>query len=233
MFGDFEDHCWRDFIDEETLEIYSHYNREVFVGKNPAVLMVDVYKASYEGGQQRVLDVIKEHPSSCGERAWAMVEPAKQLLGAARAAGIPVTYCTGDTRSLSGQGRATNRQVLKEHEDSYKILEELAPEDGELVVHKQRASAFYGTPLLSHLTQMGIQSLIMGGGTTSGCLRAAVQDAKANGFHVTLVEECCYDRTPINHMVNLFDMHHKYADVMHLDEVLDHITNIRTVKKAS
>ena len=233
MTRDFEDHCWRGFVDEETEEIYSHYKRDVFVGENPAVLMVDVYKASYEGGQQRVIDVIKEHPSSCGERAWAMVEPAKQLLEASRAAGIPITYCTGDTRSSSNKGRATNRQVLNEHNESYDILEELAPEDGELVVYKQRASAFYGTPLMSHLTQMGIQSLIMGGGTTSGCLRAAVQDAKANGFHVTLVEECCYDRTEMNHMVNLFDMHHKYADVMHLDEVLNHINGMGKVKKAS
>ena len=233
MTRDFEDHCWRGFVDDETEEIYSHYKRDVFVGENPAVLMVDVYKASYEGGQQRVIDVIKEHPSSCGERAWAMVEPAKQLLEASRAAGIPITYCTGDTRSSSSKGRATNRQVLSEHNESYDILDELAPEDGELVVYKQRASAFYGTPLMSHLTQMGIQSLIMGGGTTSGCLRAAVQDAKANGFHVTLVEECCYDRTAMNHMVNLFDMHHKYADVMHLDEVLTHINGIREVKKAS
>ena len=233
MTRDFEDHCWRGFVDEETEEIYSHYKRDVFVGENPAVLMVDVYKASYEGGQQRVIDVIKEHPSSCGERAWAMVEPAKQLLEASRSAGIPITYCTGDTRSSSNKGRATNRQVLNEHNESYDILEELAPEDGELVVYKQRASAFYGTPLMSHLTQMGIQSLIMGGGTTSGCLRAAVQDAKANGFHVTLVEECCYDRTAMNHMVNLFDMHHKYADVMHLEEVLTHINGIREVKKAS
>jgi len=233
MTRDFEDHCWRGFVDDETEEIYSHYKRDVFVGENPAVLMVDVYKASYEGGQQRVIDVIKEHPSSCGERAWAMVEPAKQLLEASRAAGIPITYCTGDTRSSSNKGRATNRQVLNEHNESYDILEELAPEDGELVVYKQRASAFYGTPLMSHLTQMGIQSLIMGGGTTSGCLRAAVQDAKANGFHVTLVEECCYDRTAMNHMVNLFDMHHKYADVMHLDEVLTHINGMGEVKKAS
>ena len=138
MAREFEDHCWRDFIDDETQEIYSHYKRDLFVGKNPAVLMVDVYKASYEGGQQKVVDVIKEHPSSCGERAWAMVEPAKQLLNAARTAGIPITYCTGDMRSQSSNGRATNRQVLDEHEGSYEILEELAPQSDELVVYKQR-----------------------------------------------------------------------------------------------
>ena len=91
------------------------------------------------------------------------------------------------------------------------------------MVFKQRASCFYGTPLMSHLVGLGVQSLIVGGGTTSGCLRAGVQDAKANGFHVTLVEECCYDRTPISHKVNLFDMHHKYADVMKLADVLRHL----------
>lgn len=79
MAREFEDHCWRDFIDDETQEIYSHYKRDVLVGKNPAVLMVDVYKASYEGGQQKVVDVIKEHPSSCGERAWAMVQALNML----------------------------------------------------------------------------------------------------------------------------------------------------------
>ena len=233
MTRDFEDHCWKEFFDAETLQIYSHYARDVYVGNRPAVLMVDVYKASYEGGQQKVSEVIKEFPSSCGERAWAMVEPTKQLLKAARAAGLPITYCTGDTRSQSQNGRATNRQNHKEDESSYQILEELAPENDDLVVFKQRASAFFGTPLISHLTQMGVQSLIMGGGTTSGCLRAAVQDAKANGFHVTLDEECCYDRTPINHMDNLFDMLHKYADVMHIDEVLDHLYGLSKLKKAS
>lgn len=80
---------------------------------------------------------------------------------------------------------------------------------------------------------MGIQSLIVGGGTTSGCLRAGVQDARANGFHVTLVEECCYDRTPINHMVNLFDMHHKYADVMHLEAVLEHLAKLTKEQAAA
>lgn len=232
MSNSFENHCWQDVIDQETLSIYSHYARDVYVGERPAILLVDVYKMSYEGGDNPVAEVVGEFPSSSGERAWAMVEPAQRLLAAGRAAGIAVIYSTGDTRSNANSGRATNRQVLREGEDSYDILPELAPEPGDLMVYKQRASCFYGTPLLSHLTQMGISSLIMGGGTTSGCLRAAVQDAKANGFHVTLVEECCYDRSAITHKVNLFDIHHKYADVMHIDEVLDHLFGLRELKKA-
>ncbi len=232
MTRDFEDHCWKDVIDQETLGIYQAYVREVFVGARPAVLMVDVYRASYDGGARPVAEVIGDHPSSCGERAWAMVEPAQRLLQAARAAGLAVIYSTGDTRSQHDRGTPTNRQRGTETDDAYEILGELAPAPDDLVVYKQRASCFYGTPLLSHLTRMGIGSLIVGGGTTSGCLRAAVQDAKANGFHVTLVEECCYDRSAIVHKVNLFDMHHKYADVMHLEDVLEHLYGMTGLRAA-
>ncbi|MBO42125.1 MAG: hydrolase [Rhodospirillaceae bacterium] len=223
MVSKFEDYCWSDIMDEGTLQIYRAYERPLRIGVRPAVLMIDVYQASYDGGQQRVVDVIEDYPSSCGERAWAMVEPAKQLLAAARTAGLPVIYSTGDERSNAEAGRPTNRVTMTETNDAYKILPELAPEPEDLVVYKQRASCFYGTPLMSHLVGIGVQSLIVGGGTTSGCLRAGVQDAKANGFHVTLVEECCYDRSPINHKVNLFDMHHKYADVMKLADVIKHL----------
>ena len=227
MNSKFEDYCWSDLMDEETLRVYSAYERPLRVGPNPALLMIDVYQASYDGGQQRVIDVIKEHPSSCGERAWAMVEPAKQLLEAARVIGLPIIYSTGDERSNAKAGRPTNRVTSTETDEAYQILPELAPEPNDLVIYKQRASCFYGTPLMSHLVGLGVQSLIIGGGTTSGCLRAGVQDAKANGFHVTLVEECCYDRTPINHKVNLFDMHHKYADVMKLNSVIEHLNGLK------
>ena len=232
MTRDFEDHCWKDVIDRETLGIYQAYAREVFVGERPAVLMVDVYRASYDGGARPVAEVIGDHPRSSGERAWAMVEPAQRLLQAARAAGLPVIYSTGDTRSRHDQGTPTNRQTGTETDNAYEILDQLAPAPDDLIIYKQRASCFYGTPLLSHLTRMGIGSLIVGGGTTSGCLRAAVQDARANGFHVTLVEECCYDRSAIVHKVNLFDMHHKYADVMHLDEVLEHLYGMTGLRAA-
>ena len=66
------------------------------------------------------------------------------------------------------------------------------------------------------------QSLIVCGESTSGCVRASVVDAYSSGFHVSIVEECTYDRAELTHKVNLFDLHHKYADVMHLDEVVAH-----------
>jgi nicotinamidase-related amidase len=114
----------------------------------------------------------------------------------------------------------------------YVIRPEFKPQAGDVVITKQRASVFYGTPLMAHLTQLGIQTLIVCGESTSGCVRATAVDAYSNGFHVVLVEECCFDRSELSHKVNLFDMHHKYTDVMHVDDVVAHLDGMK-VRKAS
>ena len=109
----------------------------------------------------------------------------------------------------------------------YAIKSEFKPQPGDVVITKQRASGFYGTPLMAHLTQLGIQTVIVCGESTSGCVRASSVDAYSNGFHVVVVEECCFDRSMLSHKVNLFDLHHKYVDVMHLDEVVTHLDAMR------
>jgi maleamate amidohydrolase len=78
--------------------------------------------------------------------------------------------------------------------------------------------------LVAHLTQSGVQTVIICGESTSGCVRASAIDAYSHGFHVVVVEECCFDRNRLSHKVNLFDMHHKYADVMGVDEVVEHLS---------
>jgi isochorismate hydrolase len=103
--------------------------------------------------------------------------------------------------------------------DAYAIYHEFTPEASDVVIWKQRASAFQGTPLFSHLSILGVQSLIICGESTSGCVRASAVDAYSSGFHVSVVEECTYDRAELTHKVNLFDLHHKYVDVMHIEEV--------------
>jgi maleamate amidohydrolase len=81
------------------------------------------------------------------------------------------------------------------------------------------------------LTQLGIHTVIICGETTSGCVRASAVDAFSAGYHVVLVEECCFDRVVLSHKVNLFDLHHKYVDVMHTDEVVAALAKL-AVKKA-
>lgn len=133
-------------------------------------------------------------------------------------------YTTTETRKevQPAAVHATNRQVSELAADDYEIYEAFAPEPGDIIIYKERASGFYGTPLIAHLTRLGVRSLIVCGESTSGCVRASVVDAYSNGYHVSVVEECVFDRSVVSHKVNLFDLHHKYADVMKLAEVREH-----------
>jgi nicotinamidase-related amidase len=231
MARDFEDHCWKDIVDDEILEIYEPYRREVHVGRNPAVLAIDLYNKAYQGGSRPLREVNRRYPGSCGENAWKAIEPTRVLLATARKAGLPVIYTTrhADTDGV----RSTNRRMGTEAEELYHIKEELTPLPGELVIYKERASGFFGTPLIAHLRKIGADSLIILGESTSGCVRASTVDAYSYGFHTVVVEECTYDRSMLSHKVNLFDLHHKYADVMHLDEVIEHLAGLERSRNAA
>ena len=231
MARDFEDHCWKDLVDEEVLAIYAPYRREVRVGRNPAVLAIDLYNKAYQGGARPVREVDRLFPGSCGEHAWAALEPTRQLFAAARRARIPVMYST--RHADTGGVDSTHRHKGRESEELYHIKAEVAPAPGDLVIYKERASVFFGTPLVAHLRMLGIDSLIICGESTSGCVRASTVDAYSNAFHSVVVEECTYDRSMLSHKVNLFDLHHKYADVMHLDEVIAHLDGLARGKSAA
>jgi nicotinamidase-related amidase len=231
MARDFEDYCWKDVIDADTLRIYQAYRRKIYVGRNPAVLAIDLYNKAYLGGNRPVAEVDKEFSGSCGENAWRALPHTQKLFATARRAGVPVIY---STRHVDTSGvQSTNRNLGDMAEDIYDIKAELAPEPGELVIYKERASAFFGTPLVTHLRMKGIDSLIICGESTSGCVRASTVDAYSYGFHNVVVEECTYDRGMINHKINLFDLHHKYADVMHIDEVLEHLDGLARQRKVA
>src|SRR5580700_5360851 len=91
---DFEDHCWKDLVDDEILEIYQPYRRDVRVGRHPAVLAIDLYNKAYQGGCRPVREVNRRFSGSCGEHAWNALAPTRQLFAAARAAAVPVIYTT-------------------------------------------------------------------------------------------------------------------------------------------
>jgi nicotinamidase-related amidase len=200
-------HCWDDVVSDEVRERYRAYDRERRVGERPALLAVDLYNLVYD----------RSHPSTCGEFAWAAIEPTRRLLAGARKARIPVIY---STRDPDMRVASTHRKRERVPADAYEIREDFEPRGEDIVVRKQRASVFFGTPLVAHLNQLGVRSLIVCGESTSGCVRASVVDAYSHGYHTVVVEECTFDRYLLTHKMNLFDMHHKYADVMHLEEVL-------------
>jgi maleamate amidohydrolase len=230
----FEDHCWKDVIPEADIKLYAGWRRETFVGPRPALLAIDLYDLVYRGGPHSPHELNERHPNTCGIHAHRAIAPTKRLFAAARAANLPIFYCTQDTRPNNRPPGAvsTRRQRPIIGTDAYAIYHEFTPQPADIVLYKQRASAFQGTPIVSHLSLLGIQSLIVCGESTSGCVRASVVDAYSTGFHVTIVEECTYDRAELTHKVNLFDLHHKYADVMHIDEVVAHLEGMPMARAA-
>jgi nicotinamidase-related amidase len=217
MARDFEDHCWRDVIGPEVLAIYEPYRRTLKLPSRPALLAIDLYNLVYRGGAKPPHELL-EYPNTCGLYAWNAIEPTKRLFAAARAAGLPIIYLTSSVRPRRVQS-TKRRPIAESIPDAYEIFEAFKPHPDDIVIRKERASAFAGTPLLATLNELDVNGLVVCGESTSGCVRASVVDAYSSGYHVTVVEECVFDRAEITHKVNLFDMHHKYADVMVLDEV--------------
>jgi maleamate amidohydrolase len=234
----FEDHAWADVVPADLVKLYTPYQRETFVGPRPALVLIDLYNLAYRGGPVPPVSLVDQYPSSCGIYAHNAIEPTKKLIAAARSAGIPIFYCTSDNRPMaSPQGVGATRRkkpsAAQRFVDDYEIWVDFAPQEGDVIIRKQRASIFQGTPLISHLNLLGVQSLIVCGESTSGCVRASCVDGYSAGLHVSLVEECTYDRHELVHKMNLFDLHHKYADVMHVEEVVAHLDGTGARKVAA
>lgn len=208
-----ERHCWDDLVDDTMRTIYSAYERELGVGRSPAVLAIDLYQAVFAGGPAEPVTLQEQHPSSCGRYAYDALGAIASVFNCARRLDLPVIHVTFN-RTWLGTGRGTNRRRSQDNDSEWDFHPDCEPLPGELVVPKVRASAFYATPLASELVRLGIDTLIVVGESTSGCVRASVVDAYSHGFHVVIVEDGVFDRSWLNHQVSLFDLHHKYADVM-------------------
>jgi isochorismate hydrolase len=124
-----------------------------------------------------------------------------------------------DVSSGAPEARDTNR-------DGNDIMDEIAPGPKDIVIRKLKPSAFSSTPLTAFLNDLGADSLIVTGTTTSGCVRASVIDAFSQNIRVTIAEEACFDRSQASHAINLCDMNAKYADVVSTEEALAYVDTI-------
>jgi maleamate amidohydrolase len=176
-------------------------------GKRPALLIVDFVMAYLD----------KSSP------LYAGVEDAlvsnERLLAAARKAGIPViftnvVYQPGGTDGGLFYKKISALSVFVKGSPLGEFPPTLMPRDGELIVSKQFASAFFGTSLASILTKKNIDTLLITGLSTSGCVRATALDALQHGFAPFVVRDACGDRHTEPHDANLFDLQAKYAEVV-------------------
>lgn len=183
------------------------YDNRVGFGSRPALLLIDFCQAYFEPGNALYADVDDAIASALRVRA------------AARAAGVPVvlTNVVYHPTGFDGGRFFEKAMPLKNFLKGSPMAAwgpGLEPFDDELVVSKQYPSAFFGTSLASTLTAAGIDSVILTGLTTSGCVRATCVDAMSHGFRTAVVSDACGDRHEGPHQANLFDMNAKYADVV-------------------
>ncbi len=213
--------------------------RPIQYGERPALLLIDLYRWVFGDRPQPLLEAAKTWPGSCGLAAWEALPHLQRLLGAARAAGIPIIHSTGledeevvqwakDRRTLTADQMTP--EAAERRRRRYQIVDEVAPLPGELVLRKSSPSVFWGTPLVGHLTALGIDTLITGGESTSGCVRASVVDGCTFRYQVIVVEECVFDRHQACHAINLFDMDQKYARVAPLAQALEYLDAARARK---
>jgi len=203
-------------------------------GGRPALVIVDT---NYEFCGERplpIMESIKHWRGSCGEEGWTAVAVMKRLIDAAHDKGLPVFYSTntrrmdrwdaGSWRWKSAGERAPGPRDPRLDD----IVAEIAPRPQDVVIRKTKPSVFFGTPFLSYLNLLKVDSLLVCGGTTSGCVRATVLDAFSENLRCAVVADACFDRVEVSHAMNLVDMHSKYADVIDGDEALQFIGSLES-----
>ncbi len=206
-------------------------DRRVGFGQRPGLLLIDLYRWVFGDRPQPLLEALPEWPGSCGLAGWQALPHIQALLRVGRAAGLPVFHVTGlDGAGMPGWNEAIHayggrggKRASAHLKERYDIVDEVAPIDGEVVLRKTAPSAFWGTPLMAEIQRRGVDTLVVAGESTSGCVRASVVDGASYRLRVIVVEECVFDRHEAPHAINLFDMHQKYADVVPLADVVAHL----------
>ena len=189
-------------------------------GQSPALLIVDFVLAYLD----------PKSPLYAGvEDALASNE---RLLAAARTAGIPViftniVYAPGGEDGGIFYRKVPALKVFDRGSPFGAFPDSLQPHDGDLVISKQYASSFFGTNLSATLKAMDIDTLLITGLSTSGCVRATALDACQHGFLPFVVRDACGDRHPAPHDANLFDLQAKYAEVISEAEAIDHLKALK------
>jgi len=189
-------------------------------GERPAVLVVDLIRG------------FTDETCPLGSDLDTQVDNTRRILEAARAAGAPVIMSTSYyDEALAEAGlwalKVPNNEWLVEGTEWVQIDERLERQPGDMLLVKKYASCFFGTDLVSRLVSRQIDTLIVTGCTTSGCVRASAVDSCSYGFHTIVVEDAVGDRAPLSHLTCLFDIDAKYGDVTTTDAVVEYLASVR------
>ncbi|MBI2954538.1 MAG: isochorismatase family protein [Chloroflexi bacterium] len=224
---------WQDIMPEEDRAIYEkagYCERQPF-GRNPALLVIDVTTGFIGKRPENVFKSVEEFRTSCGDVGWDALPNIKKILDACRDKGLRVVYTRGSPTNARFVGNVTKRDLGADDQsrtvEAEQIPELIAPRSDEWILEKPRASAFFATPLATYLHMQGVDSVLVTGCVTSGCVRATVVDACSHGFRVFMIEEGVFDRARLSHLVSLYELNAKYANVITVDEAVEYVRSLQ------
>jgi nicotinamidase-related amidase len=225
------DHPWADVItaDDELRYERAGFGRPSGWGTRPALLIIDMQYRSVGNSPKPFYEALEEYTTSCGDVGWAAMEQVVKLIAAFRAAQRPILYphvAPKLTEDRAGALGAKVPGIMDVPDQGYRFPEQIAPQPGDLLLPKKHPSAFFGTPLASYLVGLDVDTLVVTGATTSGCVRGTVVDGFSYNYKCIVPADAVYDRSPTVHQVNLFDIGQKYGDVVSTEQVLEHMSGL-------
>ena len=214
---------WHRLIPEAERAAYqrSGFHGDLAFGERPALIVIDV-TLGFTGSRGLTLEqAVAEFAPACGPSSWEAMPRIARLIAQFRQRGLPVVYTRSNLDDIAFAGKATKaKRAGGRPSDRFNAFpEEIVPGSDEWVLEKTKASAFFGTPLATWMLKERIDTAVVCGVSTSGCVRASVVDSFSHGLSTFVVDECCFDRSEFAHAANLFDMNAKYASVLSLDDI--------------
>ena len=205
----FRTSCISDFF--KTIRLSSLESNSTGLGSSPALVVVDMCRGFID-------------PSSpLGFQCDELIQANIKLVDKFKQMNLPVIFTTTIYRDISEasvfRAKIPALNILKPDSEHTSFLAELSPDSKDILIEKKFASSFFETTLAADLRQMNVDSVVVSGVTTSGCVRATALDSLQNNFLTLVAEDCVGDRDLNAHRANLFDLQSKYADVVHSEQI--------------
>jgi nicotinamidase-related amidase len=218
---------WESFLTEQDRAVITRgrFARRMGFGQRTAVVVIDAQKYMVgETGNDAAW------PSSCGDVGRHAVGEIARVVRAAQTAGVPCFFTLFEI-DPSGNDMGVYRRKRDLLESDHwclagstgaQLVPQLEPAARDVVFVKKKPSGFHGTPLLGYLVERQIDTVVIVGGSTSNCIRATVFDAASYNLRAIVPQEAVFDRIPISHAISLFDMDRQFADVVTVEQTLEH-----------
>ncbi|SFR12195.1 cysteine hydrolase family protein [Poseidonocella sedimentorum] len=205
---------WDRFLTEDDTKVLAGGNlrKAQGPGRKTALLSIDMQITAI-GDDMPIYEQRDRYPGACGPHAWAAIPVQQRLLAAARGSGMPVIYSKHVFHSYTGLEKSAGG-VFAASDPRSEIAPEVAMAPSDILLEKQTPSCFAFTNLHLILQELGVDSLLLIGNSTSGCVRATAVDGSAMGYRVMVIEDGVFDRIEMSHAAALFDMQFKICDVI-------------------